>query len=670
MNTKDANPNSSAESIKPKKGFLGFLKKGPPSEDKWRSSAQEELNNFKGIPVVGGLPWKFQYFVLAGVLSICVLILVFLVRSGDASKQNNLEGLVAAPSHMALAISSGSEKDAESALSAKLPESASSSVKEAWAKFRGTGEAWVDNERKIQAFQNQAGSVYPELESALQIIGSSWSGIIAEEMNTTKEGVLLAQLEGNLMALSDGAKSIKEGAPIPSGYEDKFNNVIRIFAEVRSSPILGVDSSLSRAWRSAGNSWGRSVSKIKNLAESNGNKLLSDRRKIQSDWVKASNELNLALAGMSSSGVKKSVLPTFVAIVAIVVLLLMVWVSVKQNRWQVLNERAVNESNEAAMLSLIDDFNAVATGDLLRHVRVDDERMSTLGDVVNSMLESIRNQINEAKLQSRKLINGCDDASEVIHGFVDRGNHQLSTVNGNIDKMMSVGMLGGEIKNDFNVLLDQSQQVFSILGSAIETTAELLSSLEQAHARQEEASGRIHRLESSNQEVSRQSVLMKELAEQFHIVSIQAGLQAAKSSESGGFKVIAETLSSLSSSARSNSEQTHSLSGTTLADLEALTSSNIRGAGEVDKSVDLLNGLLHVLDDIRNRLKLIANVNKDFSEKVSGLTEVSEELETMARTESSRVQDLEDRLEHAVSTSETIVTLARENNATLMKFKG
>ena len=51
----------------------------------WPSSAKEELENFKGVPVVGGLPWRTQYLVLAGVLALSLLGLMgLLARGGDS----------------------------------------------------------------------------------------------------------------------------------------------------------------------------------------------------------------------------------------------------------------------------------------------------------------------------------------------------------------------------------------------------------------------------------------------------------------------------------------------------------------------------------------------------------------------------------------------------------
>ena len=74
----------------------GFPEGGEPSQSNesasqakknaWPSSAKEELDKFKGVPVVGGLPWRTQYLVLAGVLALSLLGLMgLLTRGGDAA---------------------------------------------------------------------------------------------------------------------------------------------------------------------------------------------------------------------------------------------------------------------------------------------------------------------------------------------------------------------------------------------------------------------------------------------------------------------------------------------------------------------------------------------------------------------------------------------------------
>lgn len=655
----------------PPKGIFSFFKKKKDndedkSSDKWRSSAQEELKNFKGVPVVGGLPWKTQYYVLASILIVCVLSLIYFARG--ETKTVNLDDFQESISHMPLAITTGSISEKNIALKVSPPQQASAVVKESWEKFKEAAQQWEQNQSKIDSVGFQAKKILPDLDASLKMVSSSWKDIIAEGADVSKEGVLLAQLEGNLSTLYQTTQFIADGGSIPSNYNDQIVSINRVFEEVRGSPIFSTQSSISTSWRSVSSSWGRILNSVKSISTPENLSAYQNKDQLNKNWFKAGSDLNIAL--INSETKSKGTLPTVLSILTVVVLLLMMWVSFKQHHWQVLNERAINESNEEVMLSLIHDFNAVADGDFSRHIRINDEKMSTLGDVFNSMMEKIRSNLNESKSLNRALISACDEASEIINNFIDLNNHRISLLGNNVAKMITVGSLSGEVKNDFNVLVDQTSQINEVVADVLTRVEDLIESAESVQIRQEEAKGRIQRLGSSNQEVSRKAYGMKELAELFHIVAIQAGVQAAKSGESGGFKVIAETLTNLSKDAKLISEQILSLSETTTADLEALSSSNIDGKSVLSNTITSLETFYHTQDGIRDRLKLISNTNQNSSDKILGLNEVSSELENLARDELNKQAEIEDKVEKAAKISSTIVEGARATQASLAKLRG
>jgi twitching motility protein PilJ len=339
---------------------------------------------------------------------------------------------------------------------------------------------------------------------------------------------------------------------------------------------------------------------------------LQSRRAFPSQWFGFPSPLLGALAA-------------FVAIV-LVVLLGFSQIRNQRQRYQVTAE--LNQRNQEAILRLLDEMGSLAEGDLTVRATVTEDITGAIADSVNFAVEALRSLVTTINETAVQVSAAAQETQATAMHLAEAAEHQAQQITSASAAINEIAVSIDEVSKNSAESADVAQRSVQIASKGAGIVRQTIQGMDSIRDQIQETSKRIKRLGESSQEIGSIVELINDIAEQTNILALNAAIQAASAGEAGrGFAVVADEVQRLAERASGATRRIETLVQTIQADtneavtsMEQTTAEVVAGARLAEDAGLALGEIEKVSNDLAD---LIQNISEAARQQSAAATNIS-----------------------------------------------
>ena len=330
-------------------------------------------------------------------------------------------------------------------------------------------------------------------------------------------------------------------------------------------------------------------------------------------------------------------LPWMLASAGLVGLIGLIWSLVAYARRRQAAGALPEGRSKGAVARLLDGWDSLARGDLTVEPAADDEVPGVVADAMNAAIGELRSRIGAIRSLSREAAAATGHADRLVNEML--AGHGART-EGIVNAARDIERISEAADRISQSAVRSSKHAKALDRSAREGAAALRGSvggMNAAGGRVPDTGERLKRLAEGARQVDGIDSLVREVAEQANVLSLNASIQAAKAGEEGrGFLVIADEAKHLAECAE---EVSGSITGTARAirrDAENALRSMETAAGEVTAGAGASGRAEQALDgterSVRELLAAVEILATQAAEESGVADRVSRDMQDLRRT--------------------------------------
>ncbi|MBD2101691.1 GAF domain-containing protein [Leptolyngbya sp. FACHB-261] len=325
-------------------------------------------------------------------------------------------------------------------------------------------------------------------------------------------------------------------------------------------------------------------------------------------------------------------------------------------------QRQQKETLQHQLIELLSDIEAAASGDLSVRAEITGNEIGTVADFFNAIIENLRQIVVQVKQAATQVNTSLGSNQVSIRHLADEALHQAEETTRTLDSVE-------RMTQSIQAVAESARQAASVArtastsaeagGIAMDSTVRSILNLRETVA---ETAKKVKRLGESSQQISKVVLLIKEIALQTNLLSINASIEAARAGEEGrGFAVVAEEVGALAARSVTATKEIEQIveniqleTSEVVKAMELGTVQVVEGTRIVEDAKQSLGQILTVSYQIDELVQSISGATVSQAQSSQAVTQLMQEIAAVSQRTSDTSRQVSDSLRQTVEVAQQL----------------
>lgn len=334
--------------------------------------------------------------------------------------------------------------------------------------------------------------------------------------------------------------------------------------------------------------------------------------------------------------------------------LLGIWVLLQARSGQQLNKEATRlrmeaeertNSDQEAILRLMDDMAGLSEGDLTIEAQVTEDFTGAVADSVNFAVENMREMVGTIMHTSDEITRASENSQNISRLLSESSVEQSRQITSSNETANRMATSLHEIAENTDASVEIARSSVDIAQEGRSRVKSTIKSMTDIRENIQDTAKRIKRLGESSQEIGDIVEIIKSIADQTNVLALNAAIQATAAGEAGrGFAVVADEVQRLAERSANATKRIEVLVKTIQADaneaiasMENSTTQVVTGAGVAEEAGQSLDKIENVSQNLAN---LIVNVSRATRNAAGMAGRVAQSMDKLTDMNQQSVKDV------------------------------
>lgn len=328
------------------------------------------------------------------------------------------------------------------------------------------------------------------------------------------------------------------------------------------------------------------------------------------------------------------------------------------------------QSNQMAVLNLLDEMGDLADGDLTVRAQVRENITGAIADSINYTIDNLRDLVTEITRASEQVNTATAQAQQTSVSLLSATEQQYKQITDTTDAVTTMTRSILQVSSNASQASEVAQRSLQAASQGSKAVQNTIQGMNSIREQIQETSKRIKRLGESSQEISEIVDLISDITEQTNILALNAAIQAASAGEAGrGFTVVAEEVQRLAERSSEATKQIGAIVKTIQTDTNSAVAAMEKSTEGVVEGAQLSDAAGRALAEIENVTNNLARLIESISSATDAQTQVASTVtKNMQQIQEITTQTTEGTKVTATSVGQ-LTSLAKELRESVAGFK-
>lgn len=321
-----------------------------------------------------------------------------------------------------------------------------------------------------------------------------------------------------------------------------------------------------------------------------------------------------------------------------------------------------NRRDQEAIVTLMDELKELSNGDLTIEAQSSESNIGAIADSVNYTIESMRELVGTIKNTSTSLGDATDETQNLSQLLLESAQRQSKQIATTSETAAYMTATLDDVVTGSEASVDIARSSVEIAKKGRERVNDSIKNMGNIRENIQDTAKRIKRLGESSQEIGDIIVVMRDIADQTNMLSLNAAIQASAAGEAGrGFAVVADEVQRLAEHSTNQAKAIEKLILTIQADAKEAALSMENSTEKVVKGAEIslsagksLARIEEVSENLANLIIKMSSTVKSASDMASGVMSSMSVLKEITRKSSKNTRATVDHIDSLQTLSNSL----------------